>query len=329
MTKTIFPFTVAALAMLWGFSGSTAQAEGRDGDARPRVVILSPAPGASNLGPQLRIETLITCRQLGACAENPAATRALVAKKLRLRDPSGAVIDVVPEASAAPAASPGKPAPAASELSPQYSAVYLPASKLNAATAYTLELESDDQVVLGFATAAAPDLTAAAMATKAKRALHSGKLALAGEPVPARIERSNDENKPVRSLRVVFSEPVALATLANDGLRIVQGNGQALRGCAWSALENACASAKSVELTSIVDFVFDQIVEAQALSAFSLDLSGAVSGTGATLAEAAAKRGLSQAADARGPRVAIAVRAADWQDCTPRGDVRCVRELVR
>src|SRR5687768_11674555 len=66
-----------------------AEQGGGERDPRPRALITSPLHNASNLGADLRITAIISCRQGGTCATDPERTRKLVASKIKLRDPRG------------------------------------------------------------------------------------------------------------------------------------------------------------------------------------------------------------------------------------------------
>jgi hypothetical protein len=292
-------------------------------DTRPRAVVLSPQRGTSNLGDHVSIEVQVTCQRYGACATDQAGTAALLAPRIRLLDGVDAtpvVADALPEAA--------RPSPGKTDLpvvlpSHQYRLTFSPVTALRADATYTIELTSDAAVVTGFLDETSAERDATIAATKAPY-VQTAAVATGSAPVPVRIEASNDPAKPVTSVRVRFSEPVALSSLVSSA-SLTTASGESLAACAWDALARRCADAASTDTSDVVDLVFQSPMRAGDLAGGTLGLRANLRGAGGrTLADAVHRLG-------RGPdgagQIQIGLQPGAWQPCSTEGDVVCIRQM--
>lgn len=289
-------------------STPTDAAAGGETAFRVRAALLSPLRGDSSVDGRLLV--YVSCRT-SECAVDRSGTAALLATKMRFTNGT----DVVGVVSDGPAV--------AGNVPTTYEVAFRPTAALRADTVYTLEIVSDSMVVAGFMDSTQKE-GEASLAAGATPDVQSIRLYTGSVPSPTSVEISNVPSKPLTSIRIRFSEPVLLWSMATE-LQLVGPAGAPIAGCPWVALSSRCVEANDTTRSSLVDFVFSGAVTKDDLMGAALDVSGALRGDGRTLADGL--RAVGKPLDASG-RTKIPLTAAAWTSCSSNGDTLCIRDLA-
>jgi hypothetical protein len=306
-------------------------AGGGSKDPRPKVVVTAPLRDTSSVDPHLRVNVSIACVESLPCMLEREKTLANIGSHIRIVGRGNESIAVDLDVPNSPVTSSQK-TPIAEVPRGEYSASFLSRMPLRDDDRYDLEITSDATVLIGFvdSTVAEQDAGLAALTGRASRERIS--LFTGSAPGVRRIEVGDVPSKGVGSVRLYFSEPLQLGSLAGPGALGIRGKGQRpLAGCVWSARSRQCADAQSTEFADAVDFVLKD-----ALSTVDEAMDGAVvvganvrGGGGRAVAEGARLRG---AVLSRQPSGADALELptpkAKWASCSSEGDVKCIRSLA-
>ena len=297
-------------------AGSSEATNGGGGgaDIRPRAALLTPLRGASSLGTAPRLIFDISCPNVDICPSDPPTTAALVAARIRLLDGNGAVTVVVPDPNGTPV-----PGPVVGAMT-EYKQAFVAGQPLAPDSTYTIALTSDAQAVLGFIDESMDDATASL--NTLQTAITQGVRVFSGSrPLPVELQATSA--KPVTSVRVRFSEPVAVGSLVGN-IAVVAAAGSALPSCPWAAAMNTCANASTAQITDLVDIAFATPVSLSDLQGGSLSLAGMIHGAGRTLGEAAAMLG--RTLDPATGALTMPPTATMWFPCA--NDVACFRDVT-
>ena len=270
--------------------------------------------GASGLGAAPRLIFSISCPNVDICPSDPPTTAALLAARIRLLDGNGAVTGVVPDPNGTP-----MPGPVVGTMT-DYNQAFVAANALAPDSAYTIALTSDAQAVLGFIDESLDDATASL--NTVQTAITQGVRVFSGSrPLPVELQATSA--KPVTSVRVRFSEPIAIGSLVGS-IAVIGAAGSALPSCPWAASMNTCANASTAQISDLVDIVFATPVSLSDLQGGSLSLAGMIHGAGRTLGEAAAMLG--RALDPATGALTFPLTATMWFPCA--NDVACFRDAT-
>ena len=194
-----------------------------------------------------------------------------------------------------------------------------PSAPLASDTRYSLQVVSDAEVVLGFASDRPNDAKRSLAATAASPESLEIPVFTGSAPTVVQVQYTNDGQKPIQSVRIRFSEPVSLATLAS-GVTLRDDRGRSVNGCVWEAEFSRCVGKDSTAWSELVDFMLNRpLEEAQSLS---VDLSPKVLGSSRTAAEAI--QALKAARSAQAKAGEAVAETLSWEDCSSE-DVRCAR----
>jgi hypothetical protein len=256
----------------------------------------------------------ISCPNVDICPSDPPTTAALLSARIRLLDGNGAVTGVVPDPNGTP-----MPGPVVGTMT-DYEQAFVVANALAPDSAYTIALTSDTQAVLGFIDESFDDATASL--NRQQTAITQGVRVFSGSrPLPVELQATSA--KPVTSVRVRFSEPIAVGSLVGS-LAVIGAAGAALPSCPWAASMNTCANASTAQISDLVDVVFATPVSLSDLQGGSLSLAGMIHGAGRTLGEAAAMLG--RPLDPATGALTLPLTATTWFPCA--NDLVCFRDVT-
>jgi hypothetical protein len=311
--------------------GANAQAPGGgQTDLRPRALILTPMRGASSVDVTPLILVQVSCEE-ATCATDVPGTLSKIASRIRLVDKSGSAISVSPQPAATTmqATSSGTPAdkpavPAVPVM--DYKGGFLPTSNLAADAAYTLEVKSDGDVVVGFLDQS-PRESAAALAASTDIPVSFAVPVFTGSaPKLAAITVPIATGKTIRTLQLRFSEPVYLADLAPSSFGIDLPGNVRLAGCVLSPTTSKCVDSATSDVAEGMDFAVTGASPSDAdMGRATFLVGGIVRGSGRNVAAGAALRGTAVESTRVGAGVRVQLTAADWADCTGGG--KCVRDV--
>lgn len=308
---------------------ATTEAGGGSRDARPRVTLTGPVRGSSNIDTMPHFSVSVFCPEGGACAADVPATLASVAAKVKIWDTSGNVTNVVPEALQKSAQIDDvKGAPPQSSPSSEFRGGLVASAPLAVDAKFDVEITSDSDVVFGFVDSSSGEQKTSLNSSKDKPTSFRIPIFTGSAPTASRIDFSNDGVKPIMSIRLRFSEPISISTLAT-GLSVKSVDGTVLSGCVWSAGNQKCADAASSEVSELVDYVLQVPSTPDALKSATLQIAGTVKGSDRTVEEGAKFSGQLIAAFGAQSGLSFALRQASWESCSSRGDVQCVRYIAQ
>jgi hypothetical protein len=292
-------------------------------DFRPRAIITAPWRGASGVDSLPRVNVSLNCLNGGACATDPKATLALIASKIHVVA-GGTTIGFSSDA----AAMAGQNTKTIVLPATEYMGSLLPTAALAADSSYSIEIQSDGDVVLGFMDSSSAEQANALGASNSQPFSQTIPIFTGSAPVPTRVEFNVDPAKPLTSIRVRFSEPVQLSSLVQSAFGISDNAGSRVPGCVWSAGSQRCADGKSTEVAELFDYAFSGSVLPATMTAATLAVGGSIVGSGRTLGQGAVvtNRLLAPLA-AGGTGITVPLSAHQWTACSPRGDVSCIRHL--
>ena len=308
-----------------GNGAGTVSAGGTLGpvDARARAVIVSPIRGATSVDTSnSHIGVNVSCPHGGTCATDQGATAALLATKMLLSDGTNTIAVVPDPLPSASGSTPGKTDQPVILPQNEYTLGFHAAAALKVDTEYQLQIASDAAIVGGFLDST-PAENAAALAADKVASIQESRLFTGSLPYAVSTELSNDPKKPLASIRVGFSEPMQMSSLASN-VQIADATGKTIGSCAWSALSRKCADSTTKEIGQTVDFVFTGTVTKADIIGAQLVLQGSLMGSGRTLSDGLRAVGKPLTAASY---VSIAMPMALWASCSTSGDVMCIRDL--